>query len=127
VDGCLRYTFSDQRFFHYDNELECAGHQRRNGHKPFSNKRHDPWTTNTASDSQVEYGLTTSYGSATTLDPAFVTLHSVAITGLTESTTYHYRVKSKDPSTNLSISGDFTVTTPDITPPVISGVVVATI
>ncbi|PYS12164.1 MAG: hypothetical protein DMG15_15320 [Acidobacteria bacterium] len=85
------------------------------------------WTTNTASDSQVEYGLTTSYGSATTLDPAFVTLHSVAITGLTESTTYHYRVKSKDPSTNLSISGDFTVTTPDITPPVISGVVVATI
>src|SRR5213594_3386533 len=85
------------------------------------------WTTNTAADSQVEYGLTTSYGSATMLDPAFVTLHSVAVTGLTESTTYHYRIKSKDASANSSVTGDFTLTTLDITPPVISGVAVGTI
>ncbi|MGZ6249219.1 MAG: hypothetical protein ACXWMC_06365 [Syntrophales bacterium] len=34
------------------------------------------WTTNEASDSQVEYGLTTSYGSSTTLDTSMVTSHS---------------------------------------------------
>src|SRR5207237_3900540 len=31
------------------------------------------WTTNEAADSQIEYGLTASYGSATTLDPALGT------------------------------------------------------
>jgi glucose/arabinose dehydrogenase len=85
------------------------------------------WTTSTASDSQVEYGLTTAYGSTTTLDPALVTAHTVALNGLTENTTYHYRVKSNDASANLSISSDFTFSTLDITPPVISGVAVASI
>jgi len=28
------------------------------------------WTTNEASDTQVEYGLTTAYGTLTPLDPA---------------------------------------------------------
>src|SRR5437899_1337228 len=80
------------------------------------------WTTNKASDSQVEYGLTASYGSATTLDLTLGTSHTVTVGGLTGSTTYHYRVKSKDASGNLGTSGDFTFTTSDITPPVISGV-----
>jgi hypothetical protein len=40
-----------------------------------------------------------------------VTAHSVALSGLTASTTYHYRVKSKDPSANPATSGDFTFTT----------------
>src|SRR5438445_4000470 len=85
------------------------------------------WTTNTASDSQVEYGLTTSYGSTTTLNPALVTSHSAALSGLTDSTTYHYRVKSKDASGNLSVSSDSTFTTLDATPPIVSGVTVASI
>src|SRR5439155_952627 len=85
------------------------------------------WTTNTASDSQVDYGLTGTYGSTTTLDPTLVTLHAVTVSGLTENTTYHYRVKSKDASANLSTSSDFTLTTLDITPPVISGVAVASL
>src|SRR5206468_10946597 len=80
------------------------------------------WTTNEASDSQVEYGLTASYGSTTTLDATPRTAHSVALSGLTDGTTYHYRVKSKDAAGNLATSADSTFTTNDITPPVISGV-----
>jgi hypothetical protein len=69
------------------------------------------WTTNEASDTQVEYGTTTSYGLTTTLNSAMTTAHSQALTGLFASRLYHYRVKSKDASGNLSISGDFTFTT----------------
>jgi hypothetical protein len=82
------------------------------------------WTTNEASDSQVEYGTTTSYGTLTTLSSALVTGHSQTIGGLSASTPYHYRVRSRDAAGNLAVSGDFTFTTgaPDTTPPVISGV-----
>jgi hypothetical protein len=83
------------------------------------------WTTNEASDSQVEYGLTTSYGASTALNTAMVTSHSLSLTGLTGSTTYHYRVKSKDASNNLATSGDYLFTTAvgsDIAAPIISGV-----
>jgi hypothetical protein len=69
------------------------------------------WTTNEAADSQVEYGTTTSYGSSTTLDTSLVTSHSVALSGLSASTTYHYRVKSKDASSNLATGTDNTFTT----------------
>lgn len=69
------------------------------------------WTTNEASDSQVEYGLTTSYGSQTTLNTSMVTSHSQSLTGLSTNTLYHYRVKSKDAASNLATSGDYTFTT----------------
>lgn len=68
------------------------------------------WTTDELSDSEVEYGLTTSYGSLET-DPSDVNNHSVTLTGLSENTTYHYRVSSTDPSGNTSVSGDYTFTT----------------
>lgn len=82
------------------------------------------WNTNEGATSQVEYGTTTSYGATTTLNSSLVTSHSMAITDLATSTTYHFRVLSKDAAGNLAISGDFTFTTatPDITPPIISGV-----
>jgi hypothetical protein len=83
------------------------------------------WTTNEPADSQVEYGITTSYGTSTTLDTSPVLTHSVPITGLTATTLYHYRVKSKDTAGNPTTSGDNTFTTtagPDITAPVISAV-----
>ncbi|MBI3548191.1 MAG: fibronectin type III domain-containing protein [Elusimicrobia bacterium] len=70
------------------------------------------WTTNEASDSQVEYGPTAAYGSGTAVNAALVTAHSVPLSGLQSSTLYHYRVKSKDAAGNLAISGDFTFTTP---------------
>src|SRR5207253_4887198 len=66
------------------------------------------WTTNETADSQVEYGLTTAYGSLTTLNTSLVLSHSQALSGLTPATLYHYRVKSKDAAGNLATSGDFT-------------------
>jgi len=88
------------------------------------------WTTDEASDSQVDYGTTTSYGSSTILNATMETSHSEALVGLTASTTYHYRVKSKDADGNLATSGDYTFTTSealDTTPPVISSVLVTQI
>ncbi len=83
------------------------------------------WTTDEPSDSQVEYGTTSSYGTRTTLDTQMVTGHSQGITGLSPSSEYHYRVLSKDALDNPGVSGDFTFTTltpPDETPPVITNI-----
>ena len=66
------------------------------------------WTTNEASDSQVEYGATTAYGSSTTRNPILLLLHLQAIGGLAPGTTYHYRVRSRDKAGNLSVSADLT-------------------
>ncbi len=81
------------------------------------------WDTDEAATSTVEYGLTTSYGSTETV-AGLSTSHSVGLSGLSASTTYHYRVVSEDASSNSASSGDFTFTTstPDTTPPVISNV-----
>src|SRR5207247_6057796 len=54
------------------------------------------WATDEASDSQVEYGTTTAYGQVSALASALVTSHSVGLSGLSASTVYHYRVKSRD-------------------------------
>jgi len=88
------------------------------------------WTTNELSDTQVQYGTTTSYGSTTTLNTTLTTSHSQSLTGLLASTTYHFRVLSKDAAGNLATSGDRTFTTatpPDTTPPVLSGIVASNI
>src|SRR6185295_16106875 len=69
------------------------------------------WTTDEPADSQVEYGLTTGYGSATGVNANLLLAHSQALTGLAAGTAYHYRVKSRDASGNLAVSGDFTFTT----------------
>lgn len=69
------------------------------------------WTTDEPSDSSVEFGITTSYGSQTSLDTSLVTSHSVNVLGLSGGTTYHYRVKSRDASNNLATSDDYTLTT----------------
>ncbi|HLQ64477.1 MAG TPA: Ig-like domain-containing protein, partial [bacterium] len=76
------------------------------------------WTTNMPSTSQIEYGLTTSYGTAMPLDTALVTAHVMIPTNLTSGTLYHYRVKSQDAIGILAISGDFAFTT--MTPPTVS-------
>ncbi len=83
------------------------------------------WTTSEAADSQVEYGTTTSYGRSSALKSAMVTSHSQGLSGLTASTLYHYRVKSKDAAGNLAISGDYTFSTtatPDTELPAITDV-----
>jgi fibronectin type 3 domain-containing protein len=78
------------------------------------------WSTNEASDTQVNYGLTSSYGNSTTLNSSMVTSHSVTITGLSAGMVYHYRVRSRDAAGNLTSSSDNTFTTqtlPDTTAP----------
>jgi YVTN family beta-propeller protein len=69
------------------------------------------WTTDVPCDSQVLYGLTTSYGSSTPVDPTLVTSHSVVLTGLTPGTLYHFEVKSSTAGGITTISDDFTFTT----------------
>src|SRR5262249_44077216 len=61
------------------------------------------WSTNEASDSQVEYGPTTAYGSSTVRNPGLATSRSQPLNGLTPNTLYHYRVKSRDGAGNLAI------------------------
>ncbi len=62
------------------------------------------WETNEKATSQVEYGISTSYGSSTALSLSLVKLHNVTLSGLTASTTYYYRVASKDAANNLATS-----------------------
>ena len=69
------------------------------------------WTTDEASDSQVVYGLTSSYGSASALNSLAVLNHTVTLTGLTPSTTYHYQAKSRDIAGNPGVSADLTFRT----------------
>ncbi|MEN9341955.1 MAG: hypothetical protein RIQ54_211, partial [Candidatus Parcubacteria bacterium] len=69
------------------------------------------WNTNEAANSQVEYGLTSAYGSVTAIDTATTTTHSVMISGLLPNQTYHYRVYSTDDAGNQSVSADNTFST----------------
>jgi hypothetical protein len=89
------------------------------------------WSTNEPSNTQVEYGLSTSYGNQTSLNSVLLTSHSQTLSGLTAATTYQYRVKSRDAAGNLATSPNFTFVTAaappppppaDTTPPVISAV-----
>ena len=83
------------------------------------------WGTNEPATSQIQYGLTTSYGSTTTLDTTLVTAHTQSLTGLTAGTYYHCRFLSKDAAGNQATSIDYTFQTPaaaDTTAPVVSAV-----
>jgi len=74
------------------------------------------WTTNVAADSQVEYGLSTAYGSQTTVDTNLSTSHSQALSGLLSGTIYNFRVKSRESSGSLTTSANFSFTTTLPTP-----------
>lgn len=84
------------------------------------------WETSEPASSQVEYGTSTSYGSLSPAtpknDPSIgnsmgVVTHSIELTGLQASSTYNYRVKSKDKAGNEKISPDATFTVPAPPPP----------
>lgn len=72
------------------------------------------WTTNEGASSQVEYGLTPAYGSWSANDPSLVLDHSVTLTGLTPSTTYFFRIHTKDWAGNEAVSGEMSFATPRI-------------
>jgi len=81
------------------------------------------WTTNEDADSKVDYGLAAGppYASTQT-DAAMVTSHSITVTGLTPGTTYHYRVRSGDASSNEAFTIDAVFSTADGDAPVISNI-----
>ena len=54
------------------------------------------WTTDELATSQVKYGTTTSYGSASPLDTILATNHRVTLTDLMPETTYLFQVVSTD-------------------------------
>jgi hypothetical protein len=68
------------------------------------------WTTNKMAQTIIEYGSSITYGSSTTID-TLSTSHSATLTGLTASTTYHFRFVSRDSFGNITTSGDGTFTT----------------
>jgi hypothetical protein len=73
------------------------------------------WTTNTTSDSRVNYGTTTALGQ-TKYDAAEGTTHNIILTGLTQGTKYYFEVVSTDTGTASDDNGgeyySFTTATP---------------
>jgi len=69
------------------------------------------WSTDSYSDSQVEFGPTSAYGSSAPVDANLTWLHRQLLTGLTPGTTYHHRVRSRDLHGAVGVSGDATFTT----------------
>ena len=82
-----------------------------------SNSATITWSTNEASDTQVEYGTSTAYGTSSPVATGLVTSHSMTISGLQADTPYHYRAKSADSAGNLAVSEDFIFTTSPAPPP----------
>lgn len=74
------------------------------------------WSTNEASSSQVEHGLTSSYGSTTTETDTStrVISHTVSL-GSLASGTHHFRVRSQDAAGNAAVSAESTFTVPSPT------------
>jgi len=68
------------------------------------------WKTDESSLSWIVYGTTTDYGleQKTT---TYVTFHSLTLTDLSASTTYHYQIKSQDSAGNIGSYTDQTFTT----------------
>jgi hypothetical protein len=80
------------------------------------------WTTDQAASSQVNYGLTSAYGSSSQLGSSLVTGHSVVLNGLTPGTTYDFDVVSAS-SSGTGTSANYTFVTAAVaTPPVISNI-----
>ena len=69
------------------------------------------WSTDQPSTSFVQYGLTSNYANTSAVNSTMLTSHSVSITGLVTSTTYHYRVGSANSSGQISYSADSILTT----------------
>ena len=69
------------------------------------------WTTDQGADSTVAYGTDTSYGSSATnaaAFPTFATAHTVALSGLSSSATYHFQAQSSDGTPATSSDATFT-------------------
>ena len=68
------------------------------------------WGTDVPATTQVQYGLTTNYGSATPLDARLVHSHVATLTGLTAGATYYYRAISTTSELSLTQACQFSTT-----------------
>ncbi|HSR89409.1 MAG TPA: hypothetical protein VLK22_03405 [Candidatus Udaeobacter sp.] len=68
------------------------------------------WDTNELADSQINYGLTNSYGS-NYFDSTGILNHSVSLSGLVANKTYHFQIISTDNSGNSANTIDDTFIT----------------
>ncbi|MDE1875106.1 MAG: hypothetical protein KGH68_03510, partial [Patescibacteria group bacterium] len=68
------------------------------------------WNTDQPATSTIGYGTTASYGSAST-SSSYVTSHSISLSGLATSTTYHIQISSSNIKGQVSTSSDYTITT----------------
>lgn len=69
------------------------------------------WTTDEPANGSVEYGTTTSYGTAAPAQTSLSTMHAIVLSNLTAQTTYHARVTSQDGAGNAATSADMTFLT----------------
>ncbi len=78
------------------------------------------WTTNESADSRVVYGTSSGVYTSTNSTTTLVTSHSASLTGLSEATTYYFKVASADVSTNNTSSTEGTFRTTDVSNPSVS-------
>lgn len=71
------------------------------------------WETNQPATSQVQYGLTTAYGSSAS-NSTLKTSHAVELNGLTPGTAYQFRVRSANAGGLVTTSGNGSFTTPPL-------------
>jgi hypothetical protein len=68
------------------------------------------WKTEVPATTQVQYGLTTTYGSATSLDAQLVRNHVATLAGLTPGTNYYFRAISTASGQSLTQACQFSTT-----------------
>ncbi len=73
------------------------------------------WKTDVPATTQVQYGLTTNYGSATPLDARLVRNHVATLAGLTPGATYYYRAISTASGQSLTQACQFSTITSLVT------------
>ncbi len=80
---------------------------------PTTNTAGISWSTNSLSSSQINYGLSSAYGSSTSLTDTSprVTTHSVTIPSLVPCVQYHYQLVSIDQNALVGTSTDGTFVT----------------
>ncbi len=85
------------------------------------------WDTNELSDSQINYGLTNTYGS-NYFDSVGVLTHDVLLFNLIPNTVYHYQIISTDSSGNSANTPDgvFTTQADNVPPPDVSNFILTT-
>jgi hypothetical protein len=69
------------------------------------------WMTDQTAHSYISYGLTSNYGTSTTLTSSLLMSHSLMLSDLTSNTQYHYRIFVENASGTQATSSDYTFMT----------------